>query len=62
VGKEDPIAFLKDPFSCKFHGIKIVPTSWAGMKSIILSLKSKNSSSYDEIKSKILKACASLIS
>jgi hypothetical protein len=32
------------------------------MKSIILFLKSKNSSGYDEITSKILKACAPLIS
>jgi hypothetical protein len=31
------------------------------MKSIILSFKSKNSSGYDEIMSKIFKACTSLI-
>jgi hypothetical protein len=30
--------------SCKFHGIEIDPTSDAEIKSIILSLKSKNSS------------------
>jgi len=29
VGKEDPISFLKDAFPCKFHGIKIAPTSQA---------------------------------
>jgi hypothetical protein len=62
VGKEDSISFLKDVFPCKFHGIKIVPTSEAEVKSIILSLKSKNSSGYDEEMSKILKACASPIS
>jgi hypothetical protein len=62
VGREDPISFLKDIFLCKFQGIKIVPTSKAEIKSIILSLKSKNSSGYDEIISKILKACASLTS
>jgi hypothetical protein len=43
-------------------GIKIVPTSEAEIKSIILSLKSKDSFGYDEITSKTLKACASLIS
>jgi hypothetical protein len=41
VGKEDPISFLKEAFYCKFHGIKIVLTSEAEIKSIILSLKSK---------------------
>jgi hypothetical protein len=29
VGKEDPISFLKDAFPCKFHCIKIAPTSQA---------------------------------
>jgi hypothetical protein len=62
VGKEDPIYFLKDVFSCKFHGIKIVPTSEAEIQSIILSRKSKNSSCHDEITSKIMKACVPLIS
>jgi hypothetical protein len=62
VGKEDPISFLKDAFPCKFHGIKIVPTSEAETESIILYLKSKDSSGYDEIMSKILKAHASPIS
>jgi hypothetical protein len=62
VGKGDPIYFLKDSFPCKFHGIKIVPTSEAEIKSIILPLNSKNSSGYDEIMRKILKAYASLIS
>jgi hypothetical protein len=42
--------------------MKIVTTSEAEVRSIILSLKSKTSSSYDEITSRILKACASLIS
>jgi hypothetical protein len=62
VGKEDPISFVKLAFLCKFHGIKIVPNSEAEVNSIILSLKSKNSSGYDEITNKILKACASVIS
>jgi len=42
--------------------IKIDPNCKAEMKSIILSLESKNSSGYDEITSKILKACTSVIS
>jgi len=54
VGKEDPICFFKDVFSCKFHAIKIVPNSEAEIKSMMLSLKSENSSDGDEIKSKIL--------
>jgi hypothetical protein len=39
LGKEDPTSFLKYPFPCKFHGIKIVRTSEVEVKSIILSLK-----------------------
>jgi hypothetical protein len=62
VGEYDPIYFIKHAFPCKFHGIKVVPTYDAEIKSIILSLKSKISSGYDEIISKILKAYESLIS
>jgi hypothetical protein len=47
--KEDSISFLKDQFPCKFHCIKIFPTSETEIKNIILSLKQKNSSGYDEI-------------
>jgi hypothetical protein len=60
VGKEDPVPFLRDLFHHKFHGIKIVPNYEAETKCIILTLKSKYSSGYDEIMSIILKACASL--
>jgi hypothetical protein len=42
--------------------IKLIPTTEVEIKSIIHSLKSKSSSSYDEITSKILKACSALIS
>jgi hypothetical protein len=35
VWKEDPIYFLKAAFPCEFHGIKIVPTSEAEIKSIM---------------------------
>jgi hypothetical protein len=62
VGKVDRISFSKDSFPCKFHAIKIVPTSEAEIKSMILFLKSENKSGYDEITSKTVKACASLIS
>jgi hypothetical protein len=55
-------SFLKDTFLCKFHDIKIVPTSQAEIKSIILSLKSNNSSGCDENMSKIMKTYASLVS
>jgi hypothetical protein len=54
VGKEDFISFLKDVFHVKFPGIKIIPTTKTEIKSIIHSLKSKNSSGYDKITSKTL--------
>jgi hypothetical protein len=43
VGREDAISFLKDAFPVKFLGIKIIPTTETEIKSIIHSLKSKNS-------------------
>jgi hypothetical protein len=61
VGREDATLFLKDAFPVKFHGIKIIPTTETEIKCIIQSLKAKNSSGYDEITSKILKACLALI-
>jgi hypothetical protein len=61
VGREDAISFLKDAFPVKFPGIKIIPTTETEIKSIIHSLKSKNSSGYDKTTSKILKACSALI-
>jgi hypothetical protein len=61
VENEDPTSFLKDSFCRKFRGIIIVPTSEAEIKSIILTLKSRNSFDYDDKTSKILKAYASLI-
>jgi hypothetical protein len=62
VWKEDPIPFLKDAILCKLHFIKTVTSSEVEIKSIILSLKSKSSSGYDEITSKILKVFVTLIS
>jgi hypothetical protein len=43
VGREDAVSFLKAAFPVKFPGIKIIPTTETEMKSIIHSLKSKNS-------------------
>jgi hypothetical protein len=51
VRNEDPIAILKDAFP----DIKIIPTTETDIKSIIHSLKSKNSSGYDDRTCKILK-------
>jgi hypothetical protein len=58
----DAISFLKSAFSRKFPGIKTIPTTEAEIKSIIHSLKARNSSGHDGINSKILIVCASLIS
>jgi hypothetical protein len=62
MGKEDALSFIWDAFPVKFPDIKIIPTTKTEIKSIIHSLKSKNSSGYDEITSKILKACSAVIS
>jgi hypothetical protein len=62
VRNEDPISFLKDAFPVKFPDIKIITTTETEIKSIMHSLKSKNSPGYDEITSKILKTCSDLIS
>jgi hypothetical protein len=59
--KGDAISFLKDSFPRNFASIKIIPVTATEIKSIIHSLKPKNSSGYDEITSKILKPCASTI-
>jgi hypothetical protein len=60
--KGDAISFLKNSFPGNFTSIKIIPVTVTEIKSIICSLKPKNSSGYDEITSKILKTCASTIS
>jgi hypothetical protein len=58
----DAILFLKNAFPRKLPDFKIIPTTETEIKSIIQSLKAKNSTGYDGIISKILEACASLIS
>jgi hypothetical protein len=58
----DVISFLTKAFPRKFSGIKTIPTTETEIKSIIHSLKAKNSSGYDGITSKILKVRASRVS
>jgi hypothetical protein len=60
--KGDAISLLKESFPGIFPSIKIIPITEAEIKSIIRSLKPKNSSGYDEINNKVLKTCASDIS
>jgi hypothetical protein len=47
------ISFLKKAFPRKFPGMKTIPTTETEIKSIIHSLKAKNSSGYVGITSKI---------
>jgi len=60
--KTDAILYLKDSFLGNFPTINIIPITEAVIKGITSSLKPNNSSGYDEITSKIIKSCASLIS
>ena len=62
IQKGDAISILKDSFPLNFPRIKIIPITDAEIKSIMHSLKPKKSSGCDEKTTKILKACASLIS
>jgi hypothetical protein len=55
---DDAISFLREIFP----GIKTIPTTETEIKSKIHSLKTKISSGYDGLASKIIKGCASLIS
>jgi Notch-like protein len=60
--KGDTISFLKDSFPRNFPNINVIPITEAEIKSIISFVKPKYSSGYDEITSKILKSCSSIIS
>jgi hypothetical protein len=53
--KGDVISFLKDSFPGNFPSIRIIPITEAEIKSIIHSLKPKNSLGYDKMNSKNLK-------
>ena len=53
----DPISLLKKSHPTEFPPMQTIPISEGEIKSIINSLKSKNSSGYDGIPIKILKLC-----
>jgi hypothetical protein len=54
----DAISFLREAYPRKSLGIKTIPTTETEIRSIIHSLKAKNSLDYIGITSKILKVCA----
>jgi len=62
IVKGDAISIVKDSLPGNFPSVDIILITEAEIQSIIHSQKPKKSSSYDEITSKILKACASVIS
>ena len=61
IVKGDTISILNDSLPGNFPSIDIIPITEAEIQSIIHSPKPKKSSHYDQT-SKILKACASVIS
>ena len=61
VEEGDDTSILKDSFPGNFPSIKIIPHTEADINSIIHPLKPKISSCYNEITTKTLKSCASLI-
>ena len=62
IVKWDTISILRDSLPGNFPSIDIIPITEAKIQSIIHSQKPKKSSGYGKITSKILKACASVIS
>ena len=58
----NPISLLKKYYPSEFQPMQIVPITEGEIRSIISSLKSKNSSGYDGISTKILKLCRNQIS
>jgi len=58
----NPISLLKKYYPFEFPSMQIVPITDGEIRNIISSLKSKNSSGYDEISTKILKLCGNQIS
>ena len=59
---DNPISLLKKYYPSEFQPMQIVPITEGEIRSIISSLKSKNSSGYDGISTKILKLCRNQIS
>jgi hypothetical protein len=62
VKESSAISFLRDSYPNSFPNMKTIPVTEAEIIGIINSLKSKNSSGYDEISSNILKLCGPQIS
>jgi len=58
----NPISLLKRYYPFQFPPMQIVPITEGEVRNIISSLKSKNSSGYDGILTKILKLCGNQIS
>jgi len=58
----NPISLLKKYYPFEFPPMQIVPITEGEIRSVISSLKSKNSSGYDEISTKILKLFGNHIS
>jgi hypothetical protein len=56
------ISFLREAIPRKFPHMETIPTTETEIKSMIHSVKAKNSSGYDGITNKILNICVSLIS
>jgi hypothetical protein len=57
-----PISLLKNAYQNDFSQMNIIPVTEGEIKSIISSIKAKDSSGYDGISTKLLKVCNSLIS
>jgi hypothetical protein len=60
--QNNAISLLRDSYPNCVTKMKTIPVTEAEIRGIIKSLKHTNSSGYDEISSKILKSCGSLIS
>jgi hypothetical protein len=59
---DDALKLLKETYTGSNTEMKIIPITEIEIISIIRSLKNKNSTGYDEVPSRILKYCASIIS
>jgi hypothetical protein len=60
--KDNSISLLKNYYPSEFPPMQIVPVTEGEIRSIIGSLKSKNSSGFDGISTKLLKLCGNQIS
>jgi hypothetical protein len=59
---EDATKYLIEAIPKTFPNINLMPTTANEIRSIINSLKSKNSCGYDEISTTLLKSCADYVS